>query len=186
MNYLNVTKKLTAAKQEEGERALRTGIEQVLETRITEGPRKGAFSIWSRYSRDPSDSIWLTAYIAKCLGKAKHLISINDQVLFEALDFLRQHQEESGKFPEHGKISYYSLQTDSSEGIPLTAFTAIAFLEQNKEYINRFKETIDKALEFIDINFGKLTDNYAKAIAAYALALGSHDSAEAFLKEVDR
>lgn len=183
LNYLNATKRLTTEKRKLGEDALRKGVEQALETRITEGEKKGAFSIWNRKSLAPSDSIWLTAYVVKCFGKAKHLISIQDQYLFEALDFLKKHQEDSGKFPEYGRVSYYNLQSDSSEGIPLTAFTVIAFLE-NRDYVDRFNHTIHKALDYIDRKFSNLTDNYALSIATYALALGKHPSAVDFLKEL--
>lgn len=184
LNYLNATKMLTTEKKKLGEEALRKGVEQALETRITEGTKKGAFSIWSRQSKEPSDSIWLTAYVAKCFGKAKHLIAIQDQYLFEALDFLKRHQADNGTFPEYGLVSYYNLQSDSSEGIPLTAFTVIAFLE-NRDYVDRFNETIPKALNYIDKNFAKLNNNYALSIATYALALGKHSSAAAFLNELN-
>lgn len=127
----------------------------------------------------------MTAYIAKCLGKAKHLILIEDRIIFEALSFLKGKQEQSGKFPEYGRISYYNLQTDSSEGIPLTAFTVIAFLENN-DYRKEFNETIAKSLNYIDMNFGNLNDNYALAIATYALALGGHSSAENALTELKK
>lgn len=127
----------------------------------------------------------MTAYVLKCLGKAKYLINIENKVLFEGLSFLKSKQEESGKFPEYGRISYYNLQTDSSEGIPLTAFTVIAFLE-NTDYVKDFKQVIDKALNYIDENRKKLDNNYALAIATYALALGSHSSANDSLNALEK
>lgn len=192
LNYLNATKKLTSQKKKEGEEALRIGVEQALETRISEGSKIGAFSIWgtesrgpwARTARDPSDSIWLTAYVAKCFGKAKHWFSLQDKYLSDALEFLKRHQNETGKFPEYGPISYYNLQTESSVGIPLTAFTVIAFLEQDKLYIERFNETIFKALDYIDTNVASIKDNYALAIATYALALGKHDAAGKLLEQL--
>lgn len=57
--YLNATKKLTPEKLKLGEEALRTGVQQALETRISVGDNKGAFSIWGKKSRGHSDSIWL-------------------------------------------------------------------------------------------------------------------------------
>jgi A-macroglobulin TED domain len=64
LSYLNATKKLSPEKLKLGEDALRTGVEQTLETKITSGDKKGAFSIWSRKNSDESDSIWLTAYVS--------------------------------------------------------------------------------------------------------------------------
>lgn len=182
LDYLNATKTLSPAKLEQGKKALITGVQQALETRITTGPKKGAFSIWSKKNLKDSDSVWLTAYVAKCFGKAKHLINIEDKNIFEALNFLKSQQEDSGKFKEYGRISYYNLQTDSSEGVPLTAFTVIAFLE-NKEYKDDFSDVIEKSLNYIDANILSLDDNYALAIASYALALGGKkDAANAALK----
>lgn len=172
MDYLNATNQLTKDRRELGEKALRTGYQDILLNKM----ENGAFSIWKRNKKEPSDSIWLTAYVAKCFGKAKHLIAINDKHVSDALRFLSEKQENDGRFPESGTVSYWHLQSASSVGIPLTAFTAIAFLE-NKAYHQTYKDTIKKSLSYISENFEKLTDDYAMSIATYAMALGNHESA---------
>jgi CD109 antigen len=175
LDYLNATNSLSNTKKEQGISALTTGVQQMLEFRITTGSHKGAFSIWNRYGRGESDSIWLTAYIAKNLGKAKHWISVHDKNIFEALTFLRKQQNDKGSFKEYGPISYYNLQTDSSKGIALTSYVTIAFLE-NKDYKNEFVDVINNALDYIDNNYAELNDNYALAIAAYAQALAGRNT----------
>lgn len=136
----------------------------------------GAFSIFHRTRGSDSDSIWLTAYVAKCFGKAKHWYQINDYYIYNALTFLKSKQNSSGEFPEYGVVSYYLLRdSQSSHGLPLTAFTVIAFLESDHK--TQFNKTIDKSLRYISQKFDSLTDNYAIAISTYALALGQHDSA---------
>jgi CD109 antigen len=177
LEYLNATKKLSESKRELGKQALMTGIQMMIETKITSGEKKGAFSIWSKKSAGDSDSVWLTAYIVKCLGKAKHLVKIDDKLIFDGLEFLKTQQQPTGNFKEYGPISYYNLQTDSSQGIALTAYVTIAFLE-NIDYRKQFSETIEKALSYIDEHVGALNDNYALSIASYALALGGKNSTE--------
>lgn len=172
MDYLNATNQLTEKRRELGEAALLAGYQDILLNKMDEG----SFSIWKRNKKDPSDSIWLTAYVAKCFGKAKNLIAINDKHVSDALTFLSRKQNNNGSFPEYGTVSYWHLQSDSSEGIALTAFTAIAFLE-NKGYLEKHEDTIKKSLSYISKNFEKLTDNYAMSIAAYAMALGNHVTA---------
>jgi CD109 antigen len=177
LEYLNATKKLSETKRELGKQALMTGIQMMIETKITSGKKKGAFSIWSKKSSGDSDSVWLTAYIVKCLGKAKHLVQVDDKLIFDALSFLQTQQQPTGNFKEYGPISYYNLQTDSSQGIALTAYVAIAFLENNV-YKKQFSETIEKALSYIDEHVGALSDNYALSIASYALVLGGRNATE--------
>lgn len=190
MDYLNATIPLGREKLKEAEEKLLQGYKQILWSRISEGDKKGAFSIWgqsysiftssdgsissnsSRDVQDSSDSIWLTAYISKCLGKAKHLIQIDDLVIFDALDYLSRSQADNGSFPETGHVSYPSRQTQSSEGFPLTAFTVIAFLE-NRGYVARFNATIEKALNYLDENQSKIQGNYALAMVAYAMTMAS-------------
>lgn len=194
LHYLNATNQLTSKIRMDGENFLRKGYQQIQYNQLTEGSKEGAFTIWGKakdfwvnsegniiktYNRNTvdlnaSDSIWMTAYVVKCLGKAKHLITIDDKHLRKALSFLKRMQTEEGSFPEYSKVSTQYLYSDLSaswEGVSLTAFTVIAFLE-SKGYENDFAVTITKALNYINVNVGNLKSNYALAIASYALALG--------------
>lgn len=186
MEYLKAMGKLSPSKLEKGENALQEGVKNTLKTQIKGGDKAGAFTIWGTpndwsYKGTTSDSIWLTAYVAKCFGKAKKLIAINSKVIFDALKYLSKNQDQNGKFLENGRVSYYKLQTDSSEGIPLTAFVTIAFLENIDSSSEDSNSTIEKGLDYIDKNYQNITDNYALAIASYALALGNHNSAKSCL-----
>lgn len=117
-----------------------------------------------------SDSIWLTAYVVKCFGKAKNLIPMDDKPLHDALKFLKDQQNPNGSFDEYGRVSYYKFKSETSAQLSLTAFTAIAFLE-SKDHVEEFNSTITKALNFIEKNVLITTDDYAMAIALYALSL---------------
>lgn len=181
------------------------GLNLMSFNQLKDGDNKGAYTIWgsTKYIRvdkkeeiytkeivaldsKASDSIWMTSFVVKLLGKAKHLTKIDDKQLTEALKFLMGKQDNDGSFPEYSKFSrFYLISNNNNEswtGVPLTAFTVIAFLEC-KGYEKEYKETITKALDYININVVNLKNNYALAIAAYAFALGKRTSeAETILK----
>ena len=135
--------KLSADLERTGTDALVKGYQRILLSRVTSGPNKGAFSIFAmtqgysfsdnsqtyQYVRTltkDTDSVWLTAYVVKCLAFLKQFIAVNDYYLREAMDFLVKKQTGTGQFAEYGPIYYYTIQSESTHGIPLTAFTVIA------------------------------------------------------------
>lgn len=182
MEYLLATGRLTPERRDKGEKALKEGVENIKTNQITSGANNGAFSIWMKKYRDErdSDSVWLTAYVVKCFGKAKTWISVMDKYIVDGLNFLKRNQESTGKFKESGLVSYWNMQVGSSEGVPLTAFVTIAFLE-NTDHVKKYADVIKKALEYISDQVTSLDNDYALAIATYALALGKHPSADSSL-----
>lgn len=176
--YLASINKLTKHQKEISSKFLRTGYNQMLERKNPDG----SFNLWSY---EKSDSIWLSAYVLKCLGYAKHLISINDLHIYAVLNFLKSKQEASGSFSEYGPISHKRIQGGVSYGVPLTAFVVISILE-NPDYVKNYHETVNRSLSYIDNHLTNITDNYAVAISAYAFVLGKHSSAKDFLKHLER
>lgn len=158
---------------------MQSGYNKILEQRNS---NDGSFNLWGY---EKSDSIWLTAYIAKCLGHAKGLIKIKEAHTTKALDFLKSKQDPSGSFSEYGRITQRRIQGGLSAGVPLTAYVAIAFLE-NSDHIQSYSDVINKALNHINKNVFKLNDNYAIAISAYALALGKHKLTKIMLNNLKR
>jgi CD109 antigen len=172
---LKAVEKLTAEYRANGERYLSTGYQQLLGRKKSDG----SYSMW----RETGDaSIWLTAYVAKLLGHVKDLVQINDKYIFDALNYLTARQNGDGSFPEKSH-SYYYLKTKSQQGVSLTAFCAIAFLE-NVDYREKYKSTIDKALTYINSKVAHMSDNFAMAISAYAFALSENPAVEGVLDEL--
>ena len=154
-------------------RLLQTGYNQVLERKN----RDGSFNLWG-YQK--SDSIWLTAYILKCLGHVKHFISVNDIHIYDAMTFLASKQSANGDYVEHGPLSNRRIQGGVKDNVALVAFVAVSFLE-NKDYKVKFQIVIDKALSFVDKNVIRFNNNYAFAMTAYALVLGNRTESVAIL-----
>jgi CD109 antigen len=56
-------------------------------------------------------------------------INIEEKIIQEALDWLSTNQASNGSFPEVGKVSHQDMQGGAGKGLALTAYTLIAFLE---------------------------------------------------------
>jgi CD109 antigen len=173
--YLAAINKLLPSQKEKSEKFLRMGYHQILERKNSDG----SFNLWGY---EKSDSIWLTAYILKCLGHVKHFISINPIHVYEAMSFLKSKQSSSGSFSEYGALSNRRIQggLQDNNNVALSAYVVISFLE-NSDYESKFQTFIDKALNFIDQNVIQMNENYAVAISAYALVLGKHKAAQSLL-----
>jgi CD109 antigen len=175
INYMKAIGKLTDSFRQNGERYLTHGYQQLLGRRQGDG----SFSMWGEAG---AASIWLTAYVAKLLAHTKLLIAINDKNIVDALNFCRSKQLPDGNFPQ-GTHNYYYMKTKSQADVPLTAFVAIAFLE-NTDYREQYKDVVDKALGYINSKVAKMSDNFAIAIASYAFALNNHKETSNLLLEL--
>ncbi|PSN57619.1 hypothetical protein C0J52_00529 [Blattella germanica] len=115
----------------------------------------------------------LTAFVAKSFRQAMPYIAIEEKVIQEALHWLSTNQAANGSFPEVGKVSHRDMQGGAAKGLALTAYTLIAFLEN--QFANQlYRNTINKALDYIVKNLDGVDDIYALALSSYALNLAQH------------
>lgn len=177
--YLISIKKLTVDHKRLSNKILRTGYSQILERKNADG----SFNLWG-YGK--SESIWLTAYVIKCLKHSQGLLTVNPKHINDGLNFLQSKQNSStGSFgPEHGPINHRRVQGGATSEVPLTAYILISFLE-NPLNQDKYKSTIDKGLEFIHSRVIGLKSNYVCAISAYALVLAKHPTAGEILAELN-
>ncbi|XP_018316790.1 CD109 antigen isoform X1 [Mycetomoellerius zeteki] len=167
LNYLKNTNQLTQAVQSKALKYLDIGYQQELTYRHTDG----SFSAFGM--SDPSGSTWLTAFVAKSFKQAAEYIAVEDRIITEALQWLSNNQASNGSFPEVGKVSHRDMQGGAAKGLALTAYTLIAFLE-NEESVGKYHNTINKAVDYIVRNMEGLNDTYALSLCAYALNLAKH------------
>ncbi|EZA52046.1 hypothetical protein X777_09067 [Ooceraea biroi] len=156
LNYLKNTNQLTQAVQSKALKYLDIGYQQ------------DAFGM-----SDPSGSTWLTAFVAKSFKQAAEYITVEDRIINEALQWLSDNQAPNGSFPEVGKVSHRDMQGGAAKGLALTAYTLIAFLE-NENSIAKYRNPINKAVDYIVRNIEGLNDTYALSLCAYALNLAKH------------
>ncbi|XP_021702196.1 CD109 antigen isoform X5 [Aedes aegypti] len=178
LDYLKNTNQLTASIEDKAKKYMESGYQREL----TYMHDDGSFSAFGK--SDPKGSTWLTAFVARSFKQAADHISVDEKIIDKSLEWLSDQQSSNGSFPEVGKVSHTDMQGGSGQGIALTAYTLIAFLE-NKNLIPKYTNVINKALDYIVRNTEGLDDNYALAIAAYALQLADHSAKDFTLSQLD-
>ncbi|XP_055599444.1 thioester-containing protein 1 allele R1-like isoform X26 [Uranotaenia lowii] len=178
LDYLKSTNQLTAKIEEKAKKFMEAGYQRELTYKHDDG----SFSAFG--NSDPSGSTWLTAFVARSFKQAASHISVDEAVIDRSLQWLSEQQASNGSFPEVGKVSHKDMQGGSGQGIALTAYTLIAFLE-NTNLRSKYNNVINKALDYIVRNTDGLEDTYALAIAAYALQLAKHSAKDFTLSQLD-
>lgn len=115
----------------------------------------------------------MTAYVVKSFRQAVPYIPIEEKVIIDGLQWLSNNQANNGSFPEVGKVSHTQMQGGSARGLALTAYTLIAFLE-NQKATPVYRNTINRAIDYLVRNLPGTDDPYALAICSYALHLADH------------
>ncbi|XP_031637598.1 pregnancy zone protein-like, partial [Contarinia nasturtii] len=169
LNYLKNTLQLNAEIEAKAKKYMEIGYQRELSYKH----KDGSFSAFG--DSDESGSTWLTAFVARSFRQAAEHITIQDDIIDEALKWLSEAQSEDGSFAEKGSICHKEMQAGSSNGVALTAYVLTAFLV-NKSSNNNFEKTIEKAIDNIIKSIKNCSDVYALAVSAYALELAGHDS----------
>lgn len=178
LDYLKGTDQLTSKIEEKAKKFMESGYQRELTYRHDDG----SFSAFG--NSDPKGSTWLTAFVARSFKQAASHISVEEAIIDKALEWLSDQQASNGSFPEVGKVSHKDMQGGSGEGIALTAYTLIAFLE-NRNLLPKYQNIVNKAVDYVARNIDGLNDVYALAIAAYALQLADHSSKDFTLSQLD-
>lgn len=90
---------------------------------LTSKRKDNSFSAYGNL--DESGSTWLTAYVARSFQQAADFITINEELITNALDFLASKQTTNGNFAEFGHLLEFAHLNE----LALTAFVLTAFLE---------------------------------------------------------
>ncbi|KAL4230965.1 hypothetical protein ACF0H5_011338 [Mactra antiquata] len=175
-NYLTATNQLTGEIEEKAINFMEKGYQREL----TFQHKDGSFSAFG--DRDPSGSMWLTAFVAKSFHQAKTQIFIDDEMLIRAIDWMIARQNADGSFPEPGRVIHKDMQGGSASGLGLTSFVLVSLLENN-DLTGGIQQRINKAVSlattYVDNQIQHTTDDYALAISSYALYLAKSSSADA-------
>lgn len=71
----------------------------------------------------------MTAYVALAFSHARSYIYVDENIIGAALEWLYDNQSLNGSFVESGNIVHEELQNKDGNSLALTAFTALAFIE---------------------------------------------------------
>lgn len=123
INYLKNSNQLNPAIESKAKKYMESGYQRELTYKHDDG----SFSAFGK--SDASGSTWLTAFVARAFRQAADHIDIEEKVIDDALEWLNKVQAPNGSFPEVGKVSHSDMQGGAGQGIALTAYTLITFLE---------------------------------------------------------
>jgi len=179
MKYLTKINQLTPAIETKAKKYMEVGYQKELTYKHADGS-------YSAFGENPgwgdsgkvNGSTWLTAYVVKSFHQAIPYTDIDPKVIDQGLSFLAGVQAPDGRFPEYGRVLDKAYSGESENGISLTSYVLLAFLE-NVESRGKYEENIKKAINYLNENIDKVgNDIYATAITAYALKLADSPSAE--------
>ncbi|XP_052795659.1 CD109 antigen-like isoform X2 [Mya arenaria] len=166
--YLSVTNNLDTALAEKTKNYMKKGYQREL----TYQHKDGSFSAFGE--RDPSGSMWLSAFVLKSFVQARPYIFIDDRVMTRTVDWILKHQNSNGTFQEPGKVLHKEMQGGSIAGErSLTAFVLAALLEARgvQGVGGQNANSVALATAFLESEVPAMTDVYELAITSYALAL---------------
>lgn len=83
----------------------------------------------------------LTAYAAQAFTEASQYIYVDNSIIKEALRWLSGIQALNGSFTEVGNIVHEELQGKTGNSLAMTAFTLIAFIENQVTRIYNIKNS---------------------------------------------
>lgn len=129
LNYLKATNQLSPAVETKAKQFMESGYQRELSYKHDDG----SFSAFGK--ADTSGSTWLTAFVARAFRQAAIHIDVEEKVIEMALEWLSGVQAPNGSFPEIGHVSHSDMQGGAGQGIALTAYTLISFLENKVSII---------------------------------------------------
>uniref|UniRef100_A0A672ZP21 NTR domain-containing protein n=1 Tax=Sphaeramia orbicularis TaxID=375764 RepID=A0A672ZP21_9TELE len=133
----------------------------------------GSFAVFA----NRQSSTWLTAYVVKVFAMVKDLVTMQANVLCDAVRFLILNtQQLNGMFREVGTVAHGEMIGDVrgvDSDASMTAFCLIAMQESRRfcaASVNSLSGSIDKAVDYLEKRLPTLTNPYAVAMTSYALA----------------
>ncbi|KFB36268.1 hypothetical protein ZHAS_00003385 [Anopheles sinensis] len=142
----------------------------------------GSFGLWQNYG----GSVFLTAFVAKSMQTASKYISEVDVTMVpSAFQWLATKQQYDGRFDEVGSVIHKDMQGGLRNGIALTSYVLIAFLENENAKVTHTK-VIEKSVDYITRRLPQVTDIYDLSIATYAMMLSNqnHHLKQDFMKRL--
>lgn len=176
MQYLEAIGQLLDIDRASTKEHISYGYQKLLERKST----NKHFTLWG------TSGVWMNANIIRVLTKMKRVIEIDDKVIKDAMEYVRN-LAKNGSFQEiSGGYGVYQRETNAKAGLELSAFVAISFLEvDSKEREKEDTTLIKNILDSVMNDLSSISDNYVKAMYAYAFALdGNKAAAEIWLNDL--
>lgn len=165
LDYMHAISSKEYAIMDKAKRYLQTGYQNQMRYR----KRDGSFGVW-KYG---AGSIFLTAFVGKSMKTAAKYIYVNHYQMDQAYAWLASKQKPNGRFDEVGPVFHTDMQGGLRQGLALTSYVMIAFLE-NAQQAAWHRTVVERGMRYIASNIFATNDVYDLAIATYALWLNRH------------
>ncbi|XP_043082107.1 alpha-2-macroglobulin-like protein 1 [Puntigrus tetrazona] len=170
LQYLEVTHQLTAAIRQTATGYLQSGYQGQLNYRHRDGS-------YSTFGYDESNT-WLTAFVMRSFGQARHFVFIDPNVLQSAKDWLISKQGSDGCFMQQGTLYHSDMKGGVGDNVTMTGYVAASLLELG---VLATDPVITNALSCLKPFLGNLGNTYATALLAYTFGLAGDTSTRAQL-----
>ncbi|KFB36245.1 hypothetical protein ZHAS_00003377 [Anopheles sinensis] len=155
---------------------LKLGYQNQLTYRNTDG----SFSVFE----ESEGGVFLTAFVAQWFkNAANHIGDVDDNVVTKAFEWLASTQQNSGRFDEVGEVYDKVIQGGLRDGIALTSFVLIAFLE-NEDAKIAYSTVVEKSVQYLQERLSSVNDLYDLSIATYALLLNNLSSKDDLIRKL--
>ncbi|XP_049540005.1 CD109 antigen-like [Anopheles darlingi] len=165
LDYMQAISSTEYGIMEKAKRYLQTGYQNQMRYRKP----NGSFGVW----KHGGGSVFLTAFVGKSMKTAAKYIYVSDYQMSTAYDWLAKNQKPNGRFDEIGPVFHTDMQGGLRQGLALTSYVMIAFLEYPQQ-ATRHPTVVQRGMQYIANNIFNTNDVYDLAIATYALWLNKH------------
>jgi CD109 antigen len=178
LRYLETTGKLTPELDAKLKQYIAAGIQNQLNYRRYDG----SFSAFG--NSDESGSTWLTVYSAFSFYLAKDYVTVDENVIQQAINFVIANQNPDGSFVEPGRVIHVDMQGGTSNGLGMIAYITSILTLMLGSY-PEYQTSRDNALNYIVTALENTEDVYELAIGAYTLLLKNQLEPQATVESAD-
>ncbi|XP_035785188.1 CD109 antigen-like [Anopheles albimanus] len=130
----------------------------------------GSFGLWVA----SGGGVFLTAFVGSSMKIAsKYITDVEPSIVRQAFDWLATKQHATGRFDAAGPMYHRDMQGGLRNGIALTSYVLVAFLE-NADAARSHPKVIERGIQYVTAALPSITDAYDLSIATYALWLARH------------
>lgn len=169
--YLKATGKLTPALDAKLTQYEAAGIQNQLSYRRYDN----SFSAFG--NNDESGSVWLTTYTAASFNWAKEFVTVDENVITSAINFVLGYQQSDGSFIEPGRVIHVDMQGGTSNGLGMTAYISVVLSGMLPSY-PQYQDARDKANSYLVNALANNNDVYELGIIAHALLVSGNSNAQ--------
>ncbi|XP_052429368.1 alpha-2-macroglobulin [Carassius gibelio] len=160
LQYLEATAQLTPTIRQTAIGYLQSGYQGQLNYRHGDGS-------YSTFGYDASNT-WLTAFVMRSFGLARHFIFIDPNVLQSAQDWLISKQGSDGCFMQEGTLYHNDMKGGVGDNVTMTGYIVASLIEIGVLVTDPI---ITNALSCLRPVVGNLGNIYATALLAYTFSL---------------